>query len=91
MQVIRRMTRARVALVGVATVSAAAAITALIAQPGTAAALPSSGSGQWPLADRSGRHLGHPGQGVLVTAVRCCWGLMPRTRLKAALRANALP
>ena len=51
MRVFRRMTRARAALIGVATVSAAAAITGLIAQPGNAAAVPSSG--QWPMAGQN--------------------------------------
>ena len=49
----RRLTRARAALIGVVTVTAAVAITGLIAQPGSAAALPSSGSGQWPLAGQN--------------------------------------
>src|SRR5580700_3236388 len=57
----RRLTRARsdlapaarAALIGVATVTAAVAITGLIAQPGSASAVPSSGSGQWPLAGQN--------------------------------------
>ena len=49
----RRLTRARTALIGMATVTIAAAITGIIAQPGNAAALPSSGSGQWPMAGQN--------------------------------------
>jgi hypothetical protein len=49
----RRLTRARAALIGVGTVTIAVAITGLIAQSGTAAALPSSGSGQWPMAGQN--------------------------------------
>ena len=43
---LRKLTRARAALIGAATVTAAVAITGLIAQPGNAEGLPSSG--QWP-------------------------------------------
>ena len=41
----RRLTRARTALIGMATVTVAVAITGVIAPPASAAALPSSGSG----------------------------------------------
>ena len=52
-RMLRRLTRVRAALIGVATATAAVAITGLIAQPGSAAALPSSGSGQWPTAGQN--------------------------------------
>src|ERR1700722_21014581 len=86
----RRLTRARTALIGMATVTIAAAITGIIAQPGNAAALPSAGSGQWPSAGQniSDTHF-QPAEHVISPANVS--RLTPRWTLTAAGAISATP